>query len=131
MSPISAELSGGDAMELRALVLKVAELLKEKRAENIVVLDLDGITSIADYFVLCTVKSGVQTRALVRFIDELMKPTGIKSMTKNPGFESIWALLDYNFFIVHIFLKEGRDYYQLEKLWCDAKVLYSHEGEFL
>ena len=118
-------------MELRALVLRVGELLKEKRAENIVVLDLDGITSIADYFVLCTVKSGVQARALVRFLDELMKPSGIESMTRNPGFESMWVLLDYNFFIVHIFLKEGRDYYQLEKLWCDAKVLYSHEGEFL
>ena len=116
---------------MKELVLKVAELLKDKRAQNIVVLDLDKLATFTDFFVICTVKTAVQTKALVRFIEELMASTGIRPVNRVTAFDSMWVLLDYNYFIVHIFQKEGRDYYQLEKLWCDAKVVYSHEGDFL
>jgi len=121
----------GQGPGIKDLVLKVAELLRDKRAQNIVVLDLDKLATFTDFFVICTVKTAVQTKALVRFIEELMEGTGIRPVNKNTAFDSMWVLLDYNFFIVHIFQKEGRDYYQLEKLWFDARVVYSHEGDFL
>ena len=121
----------GQGPGMKGLVLKVAELLRDKRAQNIVVLDLDKLATFTDFFVICTVKTAVQTKALVRFIEELMEGTGIRPVNKNTAFDSMWVLLDYNYFIVHIFQKEGRDYYQLEKLWCDAKVVYSHQGDFL
>jgi ribosome-associated protein len=113
----------------KELVLKVAELLRDKRAQNILVLDLDKLATFTDFFVICTVKTSVQTKALVRFIEELMVGTGIRQVNRNTAFDSMWVLLDYNFFIIHIFQKAGRDYYQLEKLWCDAKVVFSHQGD--
>jgi ribosome-associated protein len=121
----------GQGPGIKDLALKVAELLRDKRAQNIVVLDLDKLATFTDFFVICTVKTAVQTKALVRFIEELMEGTGIRQVNRNTAFDSMWVLLDYNFFIVHIFQKEGRDYYQLEKLWFDARVVYSHEGDFL
>ncbi len=117
--------------EIKDLVLKVAALLGDKRAQDIVVLDLDKLATFTDFFVICTVKTSVQTKALVRFVEELMEGTGIRQVNRNTAFDSTWVLLDYNYFIVHIFQKEGRDYYQLEKLWCDAKVVYSHQGDFV
>jgi len=120
-----------DRRKVKSAVLKIAEFLQEKRAEDIVVLDLDGLTTITDFFVICTVRSSVQTRAFVRSIEELLQDVPFKLLTRNIGYESPWVLLDYNHFIVHIFLKEGRNYYQLEKFWSSAKVMYSHKGSFL
>ena len=122
-------LDKGRGEGMKDLVLKVASLLRDKRARNIVVLDLDKLATFTDFFVICTVKTAVQTKALVRFVEELMEGTGIRQVNRNTAFDSMWVLLDYNYFIIHIFLQEGRDYYQLEKLWCDAKVVYSHEGD--
>jgi ribosome-associated protein len=121
----------GKGPETKDLVLKVAELLRDKRAQNIVVLDLEKLVTFTDFFIICTVKTAVQTKALVRFIEELVEGTAIRPVNRNTTFDSMWVLLDYNYFIVHIFQKEGRDYYQLEKLWCDAKTVYSHQGDFL
>ena len=120
-----------DKRKVKSTVLKIAEFLKEKRAEEVLVLDLDGLTTITDFFIICTVRSSVQTKALVRSIEELLHDAPFKPLTRNIGYESPWVLLDYNHFIVHIFLKEGRNYYQLEKFWSDAKVMYSHQGSFL
>ena len=87
--------------------------------------------SITDYFIICTVNSTVQTRALVRYIEEYMKDLDIKPLSKKSITDSPWVLLDYNDFIIHIFLQEGRDYYRLEKLWSDAKIVYDHVGGIL
>jgi len=121
----------GDAFDVEKIVLQVAELLKDKKAKDIIVLDLEDLTSITDYFILATVNSSVQTKALIRFIEEFMHQNKIKPFLKNEGHDSPWVLLDYNYFIIHIFLKEGRDYYQLEKLWTDAPVVYSDKGGLL
>jgi ribosome-associated protein len=128
-----ADGEGGRAREpgVKETVLGIAELLRDNRARDIVVLDLDSLASFTDFFVICTVKTAVQSKALVRFIEERMEGSGIRPVNRVSSFDSLWVLLDFNFFIVHIFQKEARDYYQLEKLWCDAKVAYSHEGEFL
>ncbi len=118
-------------LDMNRIVLQAAELLKDKKARDILVLDLARHTSITDYFIICTVNSVVQTKALIRYIDEFMDKHKLEPLSKNVSYESPWVLLDYNYFIIHIFLQEGRDYYQLEKLWIDAEVVYSHRGDTL
>jgi ribosome-associated protein len=120
-----------ETLDMEKVVVRVAELLKDRKARDILVLDLEGLTSITDYFVICTVNSVVQIKALIRFIEELMYESKLRPFTRNVSFESPWVLLDYNYFIIHIFLKEGRDYYQLEKLWSDARVVYDDQGVIL
>jgi ribosome-associated protein len=120
-----------ETLDMEKVVVRVAELLKDRKARDILVLDLEGLTSITDYFVICTVNSVVQIKALIRFIEEMMHESKLRPFTRNVSFESPWVLLDYNYFIIHIFLKEGRDYYQLEKLWSDARVVYDDQGVIL
>ncbi|MCK5568751.1 MAG: ribosome silencing factor [Spirochaetes bacterium] len=106
-------------------------MLKDKKARDILVLDLNGLTHITDYFIICTANSTVQIRALMRFIEEFMHGSPVELLSKNVSYDSPWVLLDYNYFVIHLFLREGRNYYQLEKLWSDANVLYSEKGSFL
>jgi len=117
--------------DINKIVLKAAEFLGDKKARDIVVLDLRDKTSITDYFVICTANLTVQTKSLVHSLRDFMNRFNMKPLSKNSGFDSPWVLLDYNYFVVHIFLQEGRNYYQLEKLWSDARVVYSHEGGIL
>jgi ribosome-associated protein len=119
------------SQDMQKVVLGLAEFLKDKKAQDILVLDLAHLTSITDYFILATVNSSTQSKALIRFIEEYLKEYDIRPLVKNDEYESPWVLLDYNYFIIHLFLREGREYYQLEKLWSDAPVVYSDEGGLL
>jgi ribosome-associated protein len=110
------------------IVIGLAELLRDKKARDILVLDLADLTSITDYFVIATVNSSTQSKALVRFIEEYLDRYEITPLTRNDEYDSPWVLLDYNFFIIHLFLREGREYYKLEKLWSDAQVVFADEG---
>jgi ribosome-associated protein len=121
----------GNGPDMNGVVLETAELLKDNKAQDILVLNLQGHTSITDYFIICTVTSSVQTRALVRDVEEFMDRHDIKPFSKAVQTDSPWVLLDYNHFVIHIFLREGREFYGLEKLWSDAEVLYSHRGDIL
>jgi ribosome-associated protein len=121
----------GSGPDMNGVVLETAELLKDNKAQDILVLNLQGHTSITDYFIICTVTSSVQTRALVRDVEEFMDRHDIKPFSKAVQTDSPWVLLDYNHFVIHIFLREGREFYGLEKLWSDAEVLYSHRGDIL
>ncbi len=115
----------------RKVVLEIAGFLENAKARDIVVLDMRECTGISDYFVLCTVNSTVQSRAIVRDLDMFMDAYDLKPLSGRVSTDSPWVLLDYNFFIIHIFLEEGRNYYQLEKLWSDAKVVYENRGGIL
>ena len=118
-------------LKVNKVVLQIAEMLKDKKARDILVLDLNGLTNITDYFIICTANSTVQIRALMRFIEEFMHGSPVELLSKNVSYDSPWVLLDYNYFVIHLFLREGRNYYQLEKLWSDANILYSEKGSFL
>ncbi len=115
----------------RKTVLEIADFLKNAKARDIMVLDMRELTGISDYFVLCTVNSTVQSRAIVRDLDAFMDTHDMKPISGRVSTDSPWVLLDYNYFIIHIFLEEGRRYYQLEKLWSDAKVVYTNRGGIL
>ena len=111
------------------LARRVAELALTKKAENVVSLDLRGLTTSCDYFVICEGGSAVQVKAIAGAIKDGLKEEG-QNVWHIEGMESRrWVLLDYVDVVVHVFDQETRKYYQLERLWGDAKieaVSYTH-----
>ncbi|GIV96143.1 MAG: ribosomal silencing factor RsfS [Herpetosiphonaceae bacterium] len=102
------------------LAKRTVALAEEKQAQDIVMLDLRGLTSVADYFVICTGESERQIRAILRDIEEGLTKEGVP----NPRIEGVpetgWVILDYGDVMVHVFAPEQREYYRLERLWQKA-----------
>ena len=98
-----------------------AELALSKKAENVVSMDLRGLTAACDFFVVCHGTSDVQVRAIASAIKDGLSDEGEK-VWHVEGYEGKrWILLDYIDVVVHVFDADTRDYYQLERLWGDAK----------
>ncbi|MGE5299728.1 MAG: ribosome silencing factor [Acidobacteriota bacterium] len=119
----------GRPLKSRELAVKAAKAALSKKAVNLVVLDLAGLTIIADYFVICSGESTTQVKAIAEFIEHEFSEKGIKLLGIEGLDYSHWVLLDYGDLIVHVFEKETRDYYELEKLWMDAKTLEIDEDK--
>jgi ribosome-associated protein len=110
--------------ETEILAGLIAEGMAEKKGKNIVLLDLKEVNnSVTDFFVICHGTSRPQVEALAESVrDKVGKKRGEKPW-HHEGFENAeWILLDYVDVVVHIFRQEARDFYQLEKLWADAKI---------
>ena len=115
--------------EMELIVKEVADVLRDDKAFDILVLNIGKLTSITDIFVICTATSSVQIKALIRDIDELLHRRNLRLVNSVDNLNSPWVLLDYNYFVIHIFLKEGRDFYKLERLWSDAEIIYNSNKE--
>ncbi|MBP2644260.1 MAG: rsfS [Firmicutes bacterium] len=104
---------------------KLAELVaaaaSEKKAWDIVILDLDGVSIIADNFVICSANSTTQVQAIAENIEEKLDEQGFKLIRKEGYREARWVLLDYGDCIAHVFVDDDRRFYNLERLWIDAK----------
>ena len=101
-----------------------AKEAEEKKALDVVVLEVAELTTIADYFVLCTAQSEPQMRALSNWIQKsIFEELQVKPVTVNGESVSKWILIDFGAVIIHIMTPEMRDRYQLEKLWGDAPKL--------
>lgn len=96
--------------------------LDEKKGENIRVIDISEISVMADYFVIANGKSDNQVKALVDNVGEKMQEAGYP-MRQQEGKSGAWILMDYGDVIVHIFDKENRLFYDLERIWSDGKVV--------
>jgi ribosome-associated protein len=110
----------------RDLALRIAQMLDERQAKDIVVLDVSGPLVIADYFVIATVTSTRQGQALAKDLDVEHKSLRGKRRSNTGGMEteaSNWVLLDFDDIVVHLFLPEARAYYDLETMWADAPRL--------
>jgi ribosome-associated protein len=102
------------------LAKRCAELAEEKKCENIKILDLRGITSITDFFVIVTADSERKAKASAEHIIEELKQDGERPLHVE-GLDTMhWILLDYVDIVVHIFLPDERRFYDLESLWSDA-----------
>ncbi len=110
-----------DALDLARTIVST---LEEKKGEDILLLDLSGVCSFTDYFVLCT---GVSERTIRALGDEVQRKVkqafNLHSRSVEGGASSGWMLLDYGDVIVHLFSSELRDYYKLEELWREGQVL--------
>ena len=98
----------------------VIDSVQQKKAEQVTVLDLEKHTSFTDYFVICSGESEPQLKAIYYHLKERMEALGIRLHHVEGGSESGWILMDYDDFIVHIFLPEKRMFYNLERFWADA-----------
>ena len=102
---------------------RVVELAEDKKASDIVLLDVRALTSLADYFVICSGGSERQLGAIADGIAEGLKADGVLPLGREGGAGAHWVLLDFGAVVVHVFAPPERDYYQLEKLWADAPTL--------
>jgi len=95
----------------------------DKKAHDLVVLDISQIASFADYFLLCTADSSRQMQAIADEIEAKLKAFGIRPSHREGYQNAEWILMDYLDLVVHIFSKEARVYYDLERLWRDGKKM--------
>ncbi|PID80564.1 ribosome silencing factor [bacterium DOLZORAL124_64_63] len=106
-----------------ALAERICWHLMEKKAEDIVVLDLRGRSDVCDFFVVASGHTTTQVQALARHIHNQLAGTGQKPKGIEGQDEGRWALLDYFDVVVHIFVEKAREYFQLERLWADSARL--------
>lgn len=105
-------------VEIARLAATAAE---EKKAQEITVLDIQGISVFADYFVICHGNSQTQVQAIVTEIREKMEEMGVPIRGIEGFREARWVLVDLGDVVVHVFHKDEREFYDLERLWGDAR----------
>ena len=99
----------------------IVKALDSKRAEDIQVIGIGDLTIVADYFVIANGTSNTQTKALAEEVEFKLGELGINPI-RTEGYQgSTWIVLDYGDIVVHVFYKETRGYYNLERLWSDGK----------
>ena len=92
-----------------------------KKVDAVVALDVRGLTSIADTFIICSGRSNRQVTAIADHVEHFLKETGVRPLSVEGRKEGHWVLMDYGDVITHIFYEETRAFYDLEGLWVDAK----------
>ena len=106
------------------LLNEIVELALQKKAKELIALDLRGLSSITDYFIICSADSEPQVKAIS---DSIRKGTPHKPRHLE-GYENLcWVLIDYFDIVVHIFKNDERDFYGLERLWADAPLKQFHD----
>src|SRR5438067_2689835 len=113
--------SASESAEALSLARRIVDLASDKQASEIVLLDIRGVSLIADYFVICTAGSERQAAAILKDLGEkLLEEFGRKPLHSEGKPDSGWVLLDYGDVIVHIFSPSQRTFYNLEQLWAAA-----------
>ncbi|WP_153726514.1 ribosome silencing factor [Heliorestis convoluta] len=107
-------------MDSKDLAIRLAEAASEKKASDILLLDVREKSRFTDYFVICTGNSTPQVQAICQNIEDSMKELGQQPLRIEGYREGRWVLVDLGDVVVHIFRPESRDYYSLERLWGDA-----------
>jgi len=100
--------------------LRIAEAADKRRAEDVVVLDMRGLTTICDYFVICSGRSRPHVDAIAEEVEEQMSALGIEPRHVEGIPDSSWVILDYLDVVLHVFEPDARRFYNLEGLWGDA-----------
>ncbi len=116
-------------MDSRKIAERCALKCLEKKAENVVILDLEDKSSVADYFVVCSGYSDRQVSAIAEYISDDMRQAGTKPLSQEGMVDGRWALIDFGPVIVHVFQDQLRDFYNLEALWQDAPRIRIQESD--
>lgn len=117
-------LAGGVALDTLELARHIVETIADKKGENVLLLDIQNISILADYFVIGSTTSERQAKAIVAEIKQEMKQTfDVRPLHIEGEPDSGWVLMDYGDVVVHLLTQEMRDYYDLEDLWQDGRTV--------
>ena len=112
-----------DRHTIAAAAQRAAAAALDLKANDLVLLDLEGVTDMTDFFLIASGTSDTHVRAVAQHIVEEMEKAGVKVHHAEGLTQGRWALLDFVDFVVHVFHPTLRSFYQLERLWSDAKVI--------
>ncbi len=98
----------------------IANAALDKKAQDVVLLEVSSVSTYADYFLICSGRSVIQVKAIVNAIEQTFKERGVYPLHAEGLSEGRWVLLDYDELIIHVFLEETRAFYNLERLWDDV-----------
>lgn len=104
------------------LALKICKAAADKKASEVITMDMRGVMFSTDYFVVCSAQTATQVRAIADNIDEELSQADIHFNHREGYHEGEWILLDYGDVVAHIFKEENRQYYSLEQLWSEATI---------
>ena len=106
-------------IDFKQILIEIGNILDEKKGIDIIFMDLSGIHSYLRYFVIVTANSRLHSRTLSAEVSKMLRETGFNPHV-TPNEPSGWTIVDAFDIVVHVFLEEERDYYNLENLWADA-----------
>lgn len=109
--------------ETREYALLAAHAAAEKKATDVVVLDVGPLLVITDYFVIASGSTDRQVRAIADEIERVLKEAGLRAIGREGEREATWILLDFSDIVVHVFQPDEREFYRLDKLWSEAERL--------
>ncbi len=115
--------------DIERLVRIAARAAAEKKASDIVALDVGGTLVVTDYFLIATGSNDRQVSAIADEVEEALRQQGVKPLGREGERELTWLLLDYGDLVVHVFQPAEREFYRLEKLWGDAPRLALDEDD--
>ena len=107
-------------MTTREKAIAIAEAALEKKAYDLMVIEVEHLKSVADYFVVATGRSDVQVQSIARGIEERMLRDGVRPLSIEGVTHAHWIVLDYDDVVIHVFQEPARDFYRLERTWSDA-----------
>lgn len=105
---------------MKDILQKVYDKLDDRQAEDILFLEVKGITSITDYFIIASADNERKVKSLANEVEDCLEENGYEIKSKEGLDTAKWVLLDYGDVIVHIFKNDERDFYNIEKIWKDA-----------
>ena len=113
----------GVLLDTAQLAKAAVDVASDKKASDVLLLDIQDVTVIADYFVICSGNNSRQIQAIADTIDEELGKQGAALLHREGSADTGWVLLDFGGVIVHIFAPQEREYYRLERLWSGAKTV--------
>ena len=105
------------------IAYQVTKALDEKKGMDIKLLKIDRVSSLADYFLICTGTSNTHVRTLCDYAEYTLEQLGEPMLSREGHRGNSWELLDYGTIVVHVFTEEAREFYALERLWADAETV--------
>ncbi len=105
------------------VALEVTKALDSKKGNDIKLLKIDKISSLADYFLICTGTSNTHVKTLCDYAEYTMEQLGEPMLGREGHRGNSWELLDFGSVVVHVFTEEAREFYALERLWADAEIV--------
>ena len=108
-------------LNIKDVALQVTKALDEKKGKDIKLLRISDVSSLADYFLICTGTSNTHVKTLCDYAEYTLEQLGEPLLGREGHRGNAWELLDYGAVVVHVFTEEAREFYSLERLWADAE----------